>query len=97
MFRFFPVKSEVRWGCILASTLFNLCIDWVMRERLHNLSTMFEPQPQLQTIWIKTNIQELVSFIDENIDLITPVTIQGKHVSFVGSFVYLGSTQYEIS
>lgn len=27
---FFPVNAEVRQGCILASSLFNICMDWVL-------------------------------------------------------------------
>ena len=30
--RFFRVKSGVRQGCVLAPTLFNTCIDWIMGE-----------------------------------------------------------------
>ena len=41
--------------------------------------------------WIKTKIQKLDAFFDENIDLPPTVVVQGKLVSFVYSFVYLGS------
>ena len=34
--RFFQVKSGVRQGCVLAPTLFNTCIDWIMGETVGN-------------------------------------------------------------
>ena len=34
--RFFQVKSGVRQGCVLALTLLNTCIDWVMGETVEN-------------------------------------------------------------
>ena len=30
--RFFPVKPCIRLGCVLFPTLFNNCINWVMRD-----------------------------------------------------------------
>ena len=125
--RFFPVNSGVRQGCVLAPTLFNTCIDWVMGETVektdcgislgedkitdldfaddvvifaetlevlvHTLDTLsLESEPLgLKVSWTKTKIQEFVALLDGNIDLPPPVTVQGEHVHFVDSFVYLGS------
>ena len=30
MFSFFPVNTGVRQGCVLAPSLFNICMDWVL-------------------------------------------------------------------
>ena len=40
---------------------------------------------------IKTKIHKFVAFFDENIDLPPPVAVKGELVSFVDSFVYIGS------
>ena len=45
----------------------------------------------LKVSWIKTKIQKLVAFFDENINLPPPVVVLRGPVSFVDNFVYLGS------
>ena len=45
----------------------------------------------LKVSWINTKIQKFVNFFDENINLPSPVAVQGELVFFVESFEYLGS------
>ena len=55
---------------------------------LDTLSIEFRPFG-LKVSWIK--IQNFVGLFDENINLSTPVVVQGEPVPFVDNFVYLES------
>ena len=47
--------------------------------------------PWALSLWIGVKTQEFDALFDGTFDLPPPVIVQGKHVSFIDSFVYLGN------
>ena len=100
----FPVETGVKQGCVMSGFLFNIIIDWVMRNTTNarrglrwKFTTVLEDLDYADDIALLSSrhkdLQEKSSRLQQVSRYTTDtISIDGLEVEDVNSFIYLGAT-----